>query len=117
VDFQQAGSNVVTARKVSHERRRAGQSSFSLVFYETHYFGKRSVLPLLALTIWSLPMRAVDQIQVDWSKVCMAAGGKQLTILGIVAVPAALAWRAVSAPFCLLGDLTYTAGTQEIKVI
>jgi hypothetical protein len=74
-------------------------------------------LQLLALTIWSLPMRAVDQIQVDWSKFCMAAGGKQLTILGIVAVPAALAWRAVSAPFCLLGDLTYTAGTQEIKVI
>jgi hypothetical protein len=38
--------------------------------------------------------------------------------LGIVAVPATLAWAAVSAPFCLLGDLTHAnSGTREIKVI
>jgi hypothetical protein len=38
--------------------------------------------------------------------------------LGLVAVPATLAWGAVSAPFCLLGDVTQQiAGTQEITVI
>jgi len=151
-------------------------------------------LPLLTLAIWSLPIRAAEQIQVHWNEVCTAAGGKQLTIqtvdggsvngycmsisvdeiaittkdqrvvriarktlsridvqrskndghqlralghgvhkglkrqfgwllspyapLGIVGLPATLAWGAVSAPFCLLGDLTHTPGsTQEIKVI
>jgi hypothetical protein len=152
------------------------------------------LLPLIALTIWSLPLRAADQIQVHWNEVCAAARGKQLTIqtvdgstvdgyclsinvdeiaittkdqrivriarkalsrinvqrskndghqlralgreihkglrkevdwllspyapLGIVAVPATLAWGAVSAPFCLLGDLTHASGgAREIKVI
>jgi hypothetical protein len=38
--------------------------------------------------------------------------------LGIVAVPATVAWGAVAAPFCLLGDLTHKASrTREIKVI
>jgi hypothetical protein len=37
--------------------------------------------------------------------------------LGIVAVPATLAWGAVAAPFCLLGDLTQEPSTKEIKVI
>jgi hypothetical protein len=38
--------------------------------------------------------------------------------LGIVAVPATVAWGAVAAPFCLLADLTHkTSGTREIKVI
>ena len=38
--------------------------------------------------------------------------------LAIVAVPVTLAWGAVAAPFCLIGDLTYKAGDmQQIKVI
>jgi hypothetical protein len=37
--------------------------------------------------------------------------------LGIVAVPATLAWGVVTAPFCLLGDLRYKAsGKQELKL-
>jgi hypothetical protein len=37
--------------------------------------------------------------------------------LGIVAVPSILAWGAVAAPFCLLGDLKdKVTGKQEIKV-
>ncbi len=37
---------------------------------------------------------------------------------GLVMVPATLAWGAVAAPFCLLGDLgSLMAGTQEIKPI
>ena len=40
-----------------------------------------------------------------------------LAPLGIVAVPGTLAWGAVAAPFCLLGDLRYKAsGKQEIKL-
>jgi hypothetical protein len=38
--------------------------------------------------------------------------------LGIVAVPATLAWGVVAAPFCLLGDLANRGhATQQIKVI
>jgi len=38
-------------------------------------------------------------------------------ISGLVTLPAILAWGAVSAPFCLLGDLRYhLAGQKEIKV-
>jgi hypothetical protein len=38
--------------------------------------------------------------------------------LGIVALPATVAWGAVAAPFCVIGDLTHrTSRTQEIKVI
>jgi len=38
--------------------------------------------------------------------------------LGIVLIPGALAWGAVAAPFCLLGDLQYRmAGSEEIKVL
>jgi hypothetical protein len=38
--------------------------------------------------------------------------------LGIVAIPATLAWGAVAAPFCILGDLIHEdAGTQEVKVL
>jgi hypothetical protein len=34
----------------------------------------------------------------------------------VVAIPATLAWGAVSAPFCLLGDLkAKLKGMQEIK--
>jgi hypothetical protein len=37
--------------------------------------------------------------------------------LGIVALPATLAWGIIAAPFCLLGDLRYKAsGKQEIKL-
>lgn len=37
---------------------------------------------------------------------------------GIVAIPATLAWGAVAAPFCLLGDLkAKVTGTQELKPI
>jgi hypothetical protein len=37
---------------------------------------------------------------------------------GIVAIPATLAWGAVSAPFCLIGDLAHAAPEPtEIKVI
>jgi hypothetical protein len=37
--------------------------------------------------------------------------------LGLVAIPATVAWGAVSAPFCLLGDLGDNGPTtQEIKV-
>jgi len=39
-------------------------------------------------------------------------------LLGAVAIPATLAWGAVSTPFCILGDLRdKLTGTQEIKVI
>jgi hypothetical protein len=39
-------------------------------------------------------------------------------IEGIVAIPAVLAWGAVSAPFCALGDLKYhIEGREEIKLI
>jgi hypothetical protein len=38
--------------------------------------------------------------------------------LGIVGVPAIVAWGAVAAPFCLIGDLIFEGRTtQEIKVI
>jgi hypothetical protein len=38
--------------------------------------------------------------------------------LGIVAVPSTLAWGAIAAPFCLMGDLYYkVSGTEEIKVL
>jgi hypothetical protein len=38
--------------------------------------------------------------------------------LGIVTIPATLAWGAVAAPFCLLGDLAHgQTGPQEIKVL
>ena len=38
--------------------------------------------------------------------------------LGLVVVPGTLAWGAVAAPFCLLGDLrNKVADTQEIRVI
>jgi len=37
--------------------------------------------------------------------------------LGLVILPGTLAWGAVAAPFCLLGDLRYKAtGKQEIKL-
>ncbi len=37
---------------------------------------------------------------------------------GIVTIPAVLAWGAVSAPFCALGDLKYRLeGKEEIKLI
>lgn len=37
---------------------------------------------------------------------------------GVVTIPAVLAWGAVSAPFCILGDLKHHAlGKQEIKLI
>jgi len=37
---------------------------------------------------------------------------------GIVLIPGTLAWGAVAAPFCLLGDLqAKLSGTQELKVI
>jgi hypothetical protein len=37
---------------------------------------------------------------------------------GIVAIPVALAWGAVAAPFCILGDLKHhLLGKQEIKLI
>ena len=37
---------------------------------------------------------------------------------GMVAIPATLAWGAVSAPFCLIGDLTHDGSdTTEIKVM
>jgi hypothetical protein len=39
-----------------------------------------------------------------------------LVPVAVVAIPATLAWGAVAAPFCLLGDLKAKAsGTQEIK--
>ena len=39
-------------------------------------------------------------------------------LLGAVAIPATLAWGAVSTPFCILGDLRdKLTGTQELKVI
>jgi hypothetical protein len=39
-------------------------------------------------------------------------------VAGIVTIPATLAWGAVSAPFCILGDLKHHAlGKQEIKLI
>ena len=38
--------------------------------------------------------------------------------LGLAIVPPMLAWGAVAAPFCIIGDLTHQANrTQEIKVI
>jgi len=38
--------------------------------------------------------------------------------LGLVTIPATIAWGAVSAPFCLLGDMGDNGPTtQEIKVI
>jgi hypothetical protein len=38
--------------------------------------------------------------------------------LGIVVVPGTLAWGAIAAPFCLVGDLHYkVSGTDEIKVL
>jgi len=38
--------------------------------------------------------------------------------LGLVVVPDTLAWGAVAAPFCLLGDLQYKlAGSEEIKAL
>jgi hypothetical protein len=38
--------------------------------------------------------------------------------LGMVVVPGTVAWGAVAAPFCLLGDLNdKLAGRREIKVI
>lgn len=38
--------------------------------------------------------------------------------LGIIGIPATLAWGAVSAPFCAIGDLIYQGNsTQQIKVI
>jgi hypothetical protein len=38
--------------------------------------------------------------------------------LGLVVVPGTLAWGAVAAPFCLVGDLkNKVKGRQEIKVI
>ena len=38
--------------------------------------------------------------------------------LGIVVVPGTLAWGAVAAPFCLIGDLHYRIrGSEEIKVL
>lgn len=41
-----------------------------------------------------------------------------LAPVGLVVVPGTLAWAAVSAPFCLLGDLKDKAdGQQEIKLI
>ena len=36
---------------------------------------------------------------------------------GMVAIPATLAWGAVSAPFCLLGALAHSAEPTPIKVI
>jgi hypothetical protein len=37
--------------------------------------------------------------------------------VGLVVLPATLAWGAVSAPFCVLGDLRYRlAGQKEIKL-
>jgi hypothetical protein len=37
--------------------------------------------------------------------------------MGLVAIPATVAWGAVAAPFCLLGDLgDYGPVTQDIKV-
>lgn len=40
-----------------------------------------------------------------------------LAPLGIVVVPATVAWGAVAAPFCLLGDLRYKlSGRQEIRI-
>ena len=38
---------------------------------------------------------------------------------GIVAVPATLAWGAIAAPFCVLGDLAHHGGPEakEIKII
>lgn len=39
-------------------------------------------------------------------------------LVGVVTIPATLAWGAVSTPFCILGDLKYKAsGTQQIKPI
>jgi hypothetical protein len=39
-------------------------------------------------------------------------------LAGIVTIPATLAWGAVSAPFCILGDLKHhLLGKQEIKLI
>jgi hypothetical protein len=38
-------------------------------------------------------------------------------LMGIVALPATLAWGVASAPFCLLGDLrSQASGKQEIKL-
>lgn len=38
--------------------------------------------------------------------------------LGLVVVPGTLAWGAIAAPFCLIGDLHYkVSGTDEIKVL
>ena len=38
--------------------------------------------------------------------------------IGIVVIPGTLAWGAVAAPFCLVGDLrAKVIGTKEIKVI
>ena len=38
---------------------------------------------------------------------------------GLVTIPATLAWGAVSAPFCLLGDIVHQddPATREIKII
>ena len=39
-----------------------------------------------------------------------------LALIGIVTIPGTLAWGAISAPFCLLGELQHRqASTQEIK--
>ncbi len=53
----------------------------------------------------------------------MLAGGAGLTFspaapAGLVVVPVTLAWGAIAAPFCILGDLgSLLAGTREIKPI
>jgi len=39
-------------------------------------------------------------------------------LAGVVAIPATLAWGAVSAPFCAIGDLKYLlSGKDQIKLI
>jgi hypothetical protein len=37
--------------------------------------------------------------------------------IGLAAVPVLLAWDAVAAPFCLIGDLTHRDSDTQIKVI
>jgi hypothetical protein len=154
------------------------------------FFGIRVAI-FSAILVWTLPVRAADDIHANWTDLCRVAAGHQLNVttsdgktisgsctstygdelsltanqrivkiarstltriqmydpgnghhladlgngmsksfktgfgwlfspaapLGLVAIPATIAWGAVAAPFCLLGDLGDDGPvTKEVKL-
>jgi hypothetical protein len=64
----------------------------------------RRQLAHLAKTVGSGLKESVKIIPTDWG------------IIGVVGIPATLAWGGLAAPFCLFGDIIGYTKTMEIKI-